>query len=52
MHYLVLFPVASIALAGFKINIDVVMPWPTNLIPGGIRNSLCSRKRILGEDSD
>lgn len=50
MHYPVLFPVASIALAGFKINIDVVSPWPTHLIPGGIRNSLCSRKIIPGDD--
>lgn len=48
MHYPVLFPVASIAPSGFKSNIDVVVSWPTNLIPDEITNPLCSRSRILG----
>lgn len=45
MHYPVLSPVASIALSGFKSNIEVVVSWPTNLIPDEIRNPFCSRRK-------
>lgn len=48
MHYPVLFPVASIALSGFKSNTGVAVSWPTNLIPGEIRKPVCSRRRVLG----